>query len=248
MLKNQKILIQLVLLMVYAGGVALAQFQPVQRKESDTFNDMQAEKEGETRTLYTIEGVIMQPDAELLVSAEWPADITLSINGGEYKGFVRLDGKFVISGVPSGSYILDIYHPDVHFKSVRVEINTSGKIRARKLSYLRPQQIQKIPYPLSLKPLGRRKYFRMREQWNITDYVLNPMVLLMVVPLMLMLLLPRLINDPETKREIENIQFPKIPNGVPDLSDMLSSFLAGKRIAEKPKKSIVGTPNKKRTV
>lgn len=248
MLKNQKLVNQLLLLLVYAVGVALAQFQPMQPKESDSFNELHELEEGETRNLYTIEGVIMPPDAELHVTNEWPADITLSINGGEYKGFVRRDGKFVISGVPSGSYILDIYHPDIHFQSVRVEINTSGKIRARKLSYLRPQQIQKLPYPLHLKPLGRRKYFRMREQWSITDYVLNPMVLLMVVPLMLMLLLPRLINDPETKREIENIQFPKIPNGVPDLSDMLSSFLAGKRSAEKPKKATVGTPNKKRAV
>lgn len=36
------------------------------------------------------------------------------------------------------------------------------------------------------------------------------MVLMMALPLLLMLVLPKMINDPETKKEIENIQFPKV--------------------------------------
>lgn len=33
---------------------------------------------------------------------------------------------------------------------------------------------------------------------------------MMVLPLLVMLVLPKMINDPETKKEIENIQFPKV--------------------------------------
>ncbi|KAH8411930.1 hypothetical protein KR222_002523, partial [Zaprionus bogoriensis] len=227
-----KKLIILIMLATRWGMMALA-FAPFDQ-EQGSFGEIYAEENA--LELYTIEGVILRPDPALRVGAKWPADINLSINSGEYKGYVRRDGSFVISAVPAGSYIIDVHHPDILIQSVRVEISSSGRIRARKLSYLRPQQIQKLQYPLHLKPLGRRKYFRMRETWNFMDYVMNPMVLLMVVPLMLMLLLPRLINDPETKREIENIQFPKIPNGMPDLSDMLTSFLAGKRNPDKPKK------------
>lgn len=36
------------------------------------------------------------------------------------------------------------------------------------------------------------------------------MVLMMVLPLLLMLVLPKMINDPETKKEIDNLQFPKV--------------------------------------
>ncbi|XP_034473884.1 ER membrane protein complex subunit 7 homolog [Drosophila innubila] len=196
--------------------------------------------------LHTIEGLILPPNPELHVGKKWPADITVSVNGGEYLGFVRQDGNFVVSGVPSGSYVLEAQHPDIYFQPVLVDISYKGNFRARKLSHIRPNQVVKLPYPLYLKPIRRHRYFRIREQWNIMDYVLNPMVLLMVVPLVLMLLLPRLINDPETKREIENIQFPKIPTVVPDFGDMLTSFLAGKRSPEKQKKASTGIPNRKR--
>lgn len=196
--------------------------------------------------LYTIEGRILPLDPAVRMPERWPADISLALNGGEYLGFVQSDGSFRISGVPSGSHVLYAHHADIFFQPIRFDIAHNGKFRPRKLSHLRPSQVVKLPYPLLLKPGMPRRYFRNREQWNILDYMLNPMVLLMVVPLILMLLLPRLINDPETKREIENIQFPKIPTGVPDLSDMLTSFLTGKQPVEKEKKPVVGSSSRKR--
>lgn len=205
-----------------------------------------AAKSGVGHALYSIEGIVLPPDPTLRLTDRWPADISLSINGGEYLGFVQADGNFVISGVPSGSYVLHADHADIFFQPIRVDITQTGKLRARKLCYLRPSQVLKLPYPVMLKPGMRRRYFRSREQWNIMDYMLNPMVLLMVVPLLLMLLLPRLINDPETKREIENIQFPKIHTGVPDLSDVLTSLLTGKHPLEKQKKAIAGASSRRR--
>ncbi|EDW63744.2 ER membrane protein complex subunit 7 homolog [Drosophila virilis] len=233
MFKNFLIILMLCALQTYSQSVELS--KGLGAKENEASN-----------TLYTIEGLILPPDPLIRISAQWPADITLSINGGEYQGFVRLDGSFTISGVPSGSYILYAHHADIFFQPVRVDIAHNGKFRARKVSHIKPSHVVRLPYPLVMKPVMRRRYFRTREQWNIMDYVLNPMVLLMVVPLMLMLLLPRLINDPETKREIESIQFPKIPTGMPDLSDVLTSLLTGKRPPEKEKKAIVGTANKRR--
>lgn len=66
------------------------------------------------------------------------------------------------------------------------------------------------------------------------------MVLMMALPLLLMLVLPKMINDPETKKEIENMQFPKMTNDMPEISEMLTSFLAGKQ-PEKPEKKPVTT-------
>ncbi|KAH8378364.1 hypothetical protein KR093_010951, partial [Drosophila rubida] len=189
------------------------------------------------KEVFNIEGIVLPAAVELQADEKWPIDIRIAVNGGEYLGFVRENGSFMVSGVPPGSHILESYHSDIYIPPLRVDISSRGKFRARKLSHIRPKQIIKLPYPLFLKPLKRRKYFRVREEWNIMDYVLNPMVLLMVVPLLLMLILPRLISDPETKREIENIQIPRIPSGVPDFSDMLTSFLAGKRQGELQQKA-----------
>ncbi|KAH8350721.1 hypothetical protein KR084_004900, partial [Drosophila pseudotakahashii] len=175
----------------------------------------------------------------------WLRDITLSIDNGKIKGFVRLDGRFLISGVQNGSHILQVEHPDIYFQPVKVEITVKGKYRARKVNYIQPSIINQVPYPLRLQPLVRRTYFRNREQWRIVDVILNPMVLVMVLPLLLMLLVPKIIKDPEAKKELDNIQFPKI-NVMPELSDMLSSFLSGKKNMESEEKEIAEKTAKKK--
>jgi len=195
--------------------------------------------------MYTIEGVILKPDRSLNLPQTWLRDITLSINNGEIKGFVRLDGRFLLSGVQNGSYVLEVQHPDIYFQQVRVEITGKGKYRARKVNYIQPSLINQVPYPLRLQPLARRKYFKSREQWRILDVVLNPMVLLMVMPFLLMLAFSILIKDPETKKELDSIQFPKMSD-MPDFTGALSSILSGKNRLEAEEKVVAEKdPNKK---
>ncbi|EDW74388.1 uncharacterized protein Dwil_GK21889 [Drosophila willistoni] len=211
----------------------------------------------EVSGLYTIEGRVVTPEnccgpiapnqgvVPALSSGgnKWQVDLSITINDGEYRGYVREDGQFIISGVPSGSYVLEIQHPDVFYEPVRVEITPKGKFRARKVNFVQPAQVIQVPYPLRMKPLMRFKYFQTREQWKITDFLFSPMVLMMVLPLLLMLVLPKMINDPETKKEIENMQFPKMTNDLPEISDMLTSFLTGKQPEPKESKKPV-TANK----
>ncbi|XP_030377232.1 ER membrane protein complex subunit 7 homolog [Scaptodrosophila lebanonensis] len=194
--------------------------------------------------LYTIEGLVMPPEPQLGIKGNWQRLLTLSVDNGDYKGFVHQNGRFVVSGVPSGSYILYIHHPDLQFLPVRIEINSKGKIRARKLNLVQPRVVVHIAYPLVLKPLGRNRYFYLREQWRILDVLLNPMVLIMVLPLILMMVLPRMINDPETKREIENIQFPKVTQEIPDLSELLTSFWSDQKPPARKKAIMAKTSNK----
>ncbi|XP_017095387.2 ER membrane protein complex subunit 7 homolog [Drosophila bipectinata] len=183
-------------------------------------------------TFHKIEGIILAPNRRFSLDKTWMSDVTLSINNGEFKGFVRLDGHFVISGVPNGSHILVVHHPDIYFSQVRIEITGKGKIRARRVSYIEPSMIHHLPYPLRLHALYRRQFFWSRQQWQFLDLILSPMVLIMVVPVILMMIIPRIINDPETKKELENIPLPKIDD-MPDFGDMLSSFLSGKPPAKK---------------
>lgn len=72
------------------------------------------------------------------------------------------------------------------------------------------------------------------------------MVLMMALPLLLMLVLPKMINDPETKKEIENMQFPKMTNDMPEISEMLTSFLAGKQPEKLEKKPVTTSKQTKK--
>jgi ER membrane protein complex subunit 7 len=46
--------------------------------------------------------------------------------------------------------------------------------------------------------------------------------------------LPKIMSDPETKREMENMQLPKLGGDMPDMSEMISKFLGGGTPATKP--------------
>jgi hypothetical protein len=146
---------------------------------------------------------------------------------GEYKGFLKGDGTFVINRVPSGSFVLEVLNPDYVYEPVRVEINSKGKYRARKVNYIQPSQVIQLPYPLKLKALTTFRYFQQREQWKVTDFLFSPMVLMMILPLILLVLLPKIMNDPEAKKEMENLQLPRFGGDMPDVSEMISKFLGG---------------------
>lgn len=146
---------------------------------------------------------------------------------GEFRGFLKADGTFVISRVSSGSYIVEIINADYFYEPIRVEINSKGKIRARKVNHIQPSQVIQLPYPLKIKALTNFRYFQVREQWKITDFIFSPMVLMMVLPLILLVLLPKILNDPEAKKEMENLKLPTVGEGLPDMSEMLSKFLGG---------------------
>jgi len=172
---------------------------------------------------YTIEGKVNTPGKKPPV--EWLSQTQIFVNGGEYVGFVRDDGSFVITGVTPGSHIVEVVHPQLQYEIARVDITSKGKIRARKLNNLQPSQVSHLPYPLRLTATGAFKYFQTREQWRVTDVLMSPMVLMMVLPLILIVILPKMMSDPETRREMEQVSLPKYE--MPEMSEMLTSFFGG---------------------
>ncbi|KAG4076980.1 hypothetical protein HA402_015967 [Bradysia odoriphaga] len=194
---------------------------------------------------FTIEGKVYSPEI-YSSNVNWQKDTAISINNGEYNGYLKEDGTFFISNVPSGSYVVEIINPDYMYESVRVEINPKGKFRARKLNYVQPSQVIQVPYPLKLKAVTRFKYFQTREQWKITDFLFSPMVLMMILPLLLMLILPRMMSDPETKKEMENLNINKMTSDMPEISEMITSFFSGGAPKKDDKAKAVSKTNKKR--
>uniref|UniRef100_A0A8D8QUJ5 ER membrane protein complex subunit 7 n=1 Tax=Cacopsylla melanoneura TaxID=428564 RepID=A0A8D8QUJ5_9HEMI len=185
---------------------------------------------------HDIEGRVLAPTND----PSWIGSTQVYIRGGQYIGFLRDDGSFTIKNVPTGSYVLEVVNPDFMFDPIRVEINSKGKFRARKVDYIQLSKITQLPYPLKLKTVGKIKYFQTREQWRATDLLFNPMVLMMVAPLFLIMILPRLMNDPETRKEMEQLQsMTKLD--VPEMSEMLTSYFGG--APKKPKAAVKPKPS-----
>jgi hypothetical protein len=188
---------------------------------------------------YTIEGKVIRPDRLQQVGSQkqqqrssghesgsdWASQVQILVNGGENVGYLQEDGTFKIHGLSSGSHVIDVIHPNVHYESARVDITSKGKIRARKVNHLQPSLVTHMVYPLRLTPIGQYRYFQIREQWRVTDVLFSPMVLMMVLPLILIVILPKMMSDPETRKEMESVTMPKYE--MPEMSEMLTSFFGG---------------------
>uniref|UniRef100_A0A0X3NZ04 ER membrane protein complex subunit 7 n=1 Tax=Schistocephalus solidus TaxID=70667 RepID=A0A0X3NZ04_SCHSO len=179
----------------------------------------------------SIEGVVVPP---LNASPDWVIHTRIRVDGQKYIGFVKTDGSFIVSDVPSGSYLLEITNPVYLFQPVRVDINSKGKIRARKANVLQTNAVKSVPYPLRITSVGKALFFQPREQLRTLDLLLNPTVLLMVLPLLLIMLSPKMMdmNDPEFK-EMQQMNILNKQNNMPELSDILSNFMKGGENSER---------------
>ncbi|KAI3410149.1 hypothetical protein GPALN_006507 [Globodera pallida] len=197
-----------------------------------------------TQQLFTIEG-------KAIVSAEmqqkkpnWRANARIFVDYGKFVGFVKYDGSFALHDIPSGSYILEVASSDFLFESVRVDITNTGKIRARRLNLLQPNIVSTLPYPVKLTSRHPMKYFRMREEWRVTDVLMNPMLLMMGAAFFLVVLMPKLAaQDPQVQKEMQNMQLPKVD--MPDMADMLANIWSSGSSKKGSRKPISGQTTKR---
>ena len=56
-----------------------------------------------------------------------------------------------MNGLQSGSYLVEVSNPDYVYEPTRVDINTKGKIRARKVNNVQPTQVNQVKYRESIK-------------------------------------------------------------------------------------------------
>lgn len=185
---------------------------------------------------YTIRGKINTRADELDLQ-----NTRILIDDGAHVGFLRADGTFSIQNLLSGSYILEVSSPRNYYEPVRVDINSKGKIRARRLNLIQPSDITILRYPLFFESRGQPNYFSKREQFRILDILMSPMVLMMVLPLVVIVILPKLINqDPELQRELEQTSstFLQPNQNMPALSEIMANIMdGGKGKKNKPSKS-----------
>ncbi|XP_078263252.1 endoplasmic reticulum membrane protein complex subunit 7 [Rhinoraja longicauda] len=162
---------------------------------------------------------------------DWIYTARVLVEGEEHVGFFKTDGTFTVNDVPSGSYVVEVVSPAYRFEPVRVDITSKGKIRARQVNYLKASEVIRLPYPIQIKSSGPPPYFMKRETWGWTDFLMNPMVMMMVLPLLIILLLPKVVNtnDPEMRREMEQSMNMLNPNHeLPDVSEFMTRLFSSK--------------------
>jgi hypothetical protein len=73
------------------------------------------------------------------------------------------------------------------------------------------------------------RYFQKREEWKITDLLMNPMVMMMVLPLLLITVLPKMMGDPETQKEMQEMQrnMANTQNQMPEVSEVFANLFGG---------------------
>lgn len=151
-------------------------------------------------------------------------------NHGQYISYPKEDGSFTVENIPSGSYVVEITHPKFIYEPVRVDISSKGGIRARRVNYVQHNLVQTVDYPLKLRPVSLHNYFMPRETWRIMDLLLNPMVVMMIVPLVIIWLLPKMMNPQEVQSQRESMQMPEY--NVPELSEMMAGMFGGQAQAQ----------------
>ncbi|KAK7603567.1 hypothetical protein V9T40_003566 [Parthenolecanium corni] len=177
--------------------------------------------------LFDIEGVVYPPDTlPHNKKIAWLTETRVYLKGGNHVGFLRENGSFVLSKIRPGSYIVEVVSSNYVYEPIRIDVNNRGKFRARRINYVQSNQITPLPYPLKLKALGPARYFQVREQWRLIDLFFNPMVLMMILPLACIMLLPHVMNDPEAKKDMEQLQN-LTKYDMPEVSEMITSFFSG---------------------
>ncbi|XP_065542712.1 endoplasmic reticulum membrane protein complex subunit 7 [Lathamus discolor] len=177
---------------------------------------------------FKIEGRAVVPGVK---PQDWISGARVLVDGEEHVGFLKTDGSFVVHDVPSGSYVVEVISPAHKFEPVRVDITSKGKMRARYVNYIKPSEVVRLPYPLQMKSSGPPSYFIKRESWGWTDFLMNPMVMMMVLPLLIFVLLPKVVNtsDPDMRREMEqSMNMLNSNHELPDVSEFMTRLFSSK--------------------
>jgi len=66
-----------------------------------------ASKGDSSRLWHTIEGKVIPPDKK--ATTDWLTQTQVIVNGGEHVGLLKEDGTFVVQGVPSGSFVVEVF-------------------------------------------------------------------------------------------------------------------------------------------
>ncbi|CAE7191899.1 unnamed protein product [Rhizoctonia solani] len=143
--------------------------------------------------------------------AELKPSTVVVLDGGLYSGGVRRGGEFTIADVADGAYVLSVLSPDHVFDFVRIDVDNST-VTAHPHVLGTPFELSvaspTLPYPLTLSARSKNVYFIPREGFNLAGMFQNPMMMMMVVTGVMVMFMPKLMDNlsEETKQELQQKQ------------------------------------------
>eukprot|EP00045_Choanoeca_perplexa_P022506 m.9744 g.9744 ORF g.9744 m.9744 type:complete len:218 (+) comp9497_c0_seq1:3-656(+) len=166
--------------------------------------------------------------------ASFVTNTKVLLDGGQYVGYLSDEGDFIINDLPSASYTLEVASPKHTYAPLRVDVDAQFDhgARAFKADPIGGLPPVKISYTegtgLSLRPLGRTDFFETKKKWSVLDALMNPMILMAVLPMALMYMMPSKEAMEEMKKELAEENGGADPMAMPtfNLADTLAGMTA----------------------
>ncbi|KAI3381661.1 hypothetical protein SNEBB_004558 [Seison nebaliae] len=157
------------------------------------------------------------------------SSVQILLNGGmNGKTFASSSGNFSLTGVSSGSYIIEVVSPTHLIDMVRIDVNSNGKVRVRQLDILKLGRIE-ILNDLNLQVRMPIHYFNERTPYRLKDILMSPMILFTLLPL-LVLGLMKLVNTEGQELEAPSLfaSLDQNPQKLPEMSEWLTDIFGTK--------------------
>ncbi|KAL1748902.1 hypothetical protein HDZ31DRAFT_59788 [Schizophyllum fasciatum] len=135
------------------------------------------------------------------------------LDNAAYSANVLRSGKFAITDVPPGTYMLSVRAHDYMFDTLRIDVPEPGDngtvIDPTVRPYipgtpLDPPAPVTLPYPIILVARGKYNYYTPPSSFNALGMFQNPMMLIMGAGFLMVLAMPYLMKsvDPEALKEM----------------------------------------------
>eukprot|EP00054_Salpingoeca_dolichothecata_P019930 m.124853 g.124853 ORF g.124853 m.124853 type:complete len:207 (-) comp23436_c0_seq3:34-654(-) len=163
------------------------------------------------------------------------------LNAGQFVAPLTRSGKFMFRDLPTASYLLEVQSPNYIYQPLRVDVPSENfDFRALKADFIGGGPTKKVE--LALQPIRPAQYFELRKGYNILELLMNPMILMMALPVVFIFLVPKMMEGLD-KEELEKAQQNSIFNQKQQnqfdfseyLSNMSSQSGAGQKRLKKGK-------------
>mmetsp|Transcript_18390 Transcript_18390/g.39541 ORF Transcript_18390/g.39541 Transcript_18390/m.39541 type:complete len:200 (-) Transcript_18390:560-1159(-) len=147
-----------------------------------------------------IKGKIVVPATAIAANAV----VHLYTSAGKYmQAFCDSDGSFTLTGVPSGTHLLQAHLMGLYYPEIRIDISPKGNVLQAVFVSPNSKQPVNMPSPLLVKPFGELQYFEKRKPVDVWSFVKSPYGIMIVFSVFAIFIFPKIKVDPEEYKEMQ---------------------------------------------
>ena len=133
-------------------------------------------------------------------------DIVLSNTNYTYTAQLNTNAQFYIDNISNGQYLLNINSIEYSYSNYLVIIHNNEINDVQLLQ--QGEYYKSMRQPLTIAPVFPHIYYTDRVPFDLLSYCKNPMVIMMIITLLMVIVMPRMLNnmDPEELAQIKKAQ------------------------------------------